>query len=145
VRKVLRRLGWKETLIAQPDLPLQIDQGASPSLSAIAGSASPSPPPRTLDTDPADRRGDRFLARLGLLDDAAPLPHPLVLAAPRSLGRMGNNSHPPHVQFDVNRAPPRRMLPRRSPEHLPVEIFVAVKAQQELSVMAAVSQMLVTR
>jgi transposase len=74
VRKRLRRSGWKETAVTQPDLPLEAEAGANPNLSAFAGSDPASPPPAaTLDTDPSDRRGDRLMARLGLLDDAAPL------------------------------------------------------------------------
>jgi len=44
---------------------------ADPELSAPAGEAEPVP--FSLDRDPADRSGDRLLARLGLLEDAAPL------------------------------------------------------------------------
>jgi len=44
--------------------------GANPNLSAFSA-ANPVVPSR--DTDPADRRGDRLLACLGLLEDAAPL------------------------------------------------------------------------
>ena len=45
-------------------------QGADPNLSAFSSTEVPA---RSLDTDPADRRGDRLLASLGLLEDAAPL------------------------------------------------------------------------
>jgi prepilin-type processing-associated H-X9-DG protein len=43
--------------------------GADPNLSALPDEECPV----TVDEDPADRRGDRLLAYLGLLDDAAPL------------------------------------------------------------------------
>ena len=49
-------------------------KGANPNLSAFAPTASGGgTPPVSVDTDPADRGGDRLLAYLGLLDDAAPL------------------------------------------------------------------------
>ena len=73
VRKLLRRLDWKEVPTTQPELPLQVEEGANPNLSAFSAAASENPSPGTLDTDPTDRRGDRLLARLGLLEDAAPL------------------------------------------------------------------------
>jgi len=95
VRKLLRRLGWKQASNLQPELSLAPVEGSNPNLSAfVAKSASPPPPvtaqsadpnlsafvssakefpSATQDTDPADRRGDRLLAYLGLLDDAAPL------------------------------------------------------------------------
>ena len=71
IRKLLRRLGWKESPPLQPGLlPLEPGDASNPNLSALAGAASVVP---SRDTDPADRRGDRLLAYLGLLDDAAPL------------------------------------------------------------------------
>lgn len=93
VRKTLRRLGWKPTAVVQPDLPLEPAAGVGvptaapqpsgpsssphatapredPNLSALA---APTPSPASQDTDPGDRRQDRVLARLGLLDDAPPL------------------------------------------------------------------------
>lgn len=99
IRKSLRRLGWKPT---DPQLPLPLKGGSIPTASSPAGratttespGAAPTPsanpnlsaifseptPPTTSDTDPMDRSGDRLLARLGLLDDAAPLfgSHPAV-------------------------------------------------------------------
>jgi len=64
--------------------------GTDPNLSA------PEPLPISLDTDPADRRFDRILAALGLLDDAAPLfrpgrsiPHAGVLLAIPALVESG--------------------------------------------------------
>ena len=102
VRKLLKRWGWKPAVIATPGL---FDQaaaltgdgspraGADPKLSAF--SSDPEPPPLTLDRDPLHRFGDRLLARLGLLEDAAPLfcsghvPHAGVLLAVPSLVRSG--------------------------------------------------------
>ena len=72
IRKVLRRLGWKETQ-SQPDLiPAEEVAPANPNLSAFTASAKESPV-ISHDTDPSDRCGDRLLARLGLLEDAPPL------------------------------------------------------------------------
>jgi transposase len=82
VRKTLRRLGWQSTPSTQGELPLANSCptqpkvptfSADPNLSAFPAAPLESPPPRSLDTDPMDRRGDRLMARLGLLDDAAPL------------------------------------------------------------------------
>jgi DNA-binding CsgD family transcriptional regulator len=99
VRKRLRRLGWSAPTPEQLPLPAT-HVGADPNLSAsmIAKASSTvqagerAPPEGTLaadpnlsafsatepvapsaDTDPSDRRLDRFFAHLGLLDDAAPL------------------------------------------------------------------------
>jgi hypothetical protein len=47
--------------------------GAHPKLSAFSTSSTQSPPPSTFDTDPRHRWTDRLFARLGLLEDAAPL------------------------------------------------------------------------
>ena len=72
IRKVLRRLGWKETQ-SQPDLiPAEEVAPANPNLSAFTASAKESLVV-SQDTDPRDRCGDRLLARLGLLEDAPPL------------------------------------------------------------------------
>ncbi len=93
IRKLLRRLGWKDPVPAQTELPLNSAGPGDPNLSAFSVSPSPSTlpeftknvvrkpsafvsaaaPPATLDTDPMDRTGDRLMACLGLLDDAAPL------------------------------------------------------------------------
>jgi len=92
VRKRLRRMGWKsevsrqdeldlrnqgvsvtDAAAASPATPSDRSTGADPNLSAFSAAAPESAPPRSLDTDPADRRGDRLLARLGMLEDAAPL------------------------------------------------------------------------
>jgi transposase len=92
IRKLLRRTGWKERAAEPPALPLETRAPANPKLSAfsstapspmpsvLAGGANPkvsafgpADPPHSVDTNPADRRGDRLLAYLGLLDDAAPL------------------------------------------------------------------------
>ena len=98
VRKLARRLGWPGRSVEQRDLPFE---SADPNLSASgeadgpaaretgaqavatedgpadpnlsASESGPEPPPFSLDRDPADRSGDRLLARLGLLEDAAPL------------------------------------------------------------------------
>ena len=95
IRKLLRRTGWKEDLL-QPglfptsgassgdrtlpvssnpsvDLPSpKPPPGANPKLSAFDFTAPPYSP-SSHDTDPTDRSADRLLARLGLLEDAAPL------------------------------------------------------------------------
>ena len=105
VRKLLKRLGWQERPPEQLPLP-----GGDPNLSAIraraattgpgtlpspgdpnlsaSGSSAAEPLPVSGDADPTDRRGDRLLAYLGVLDDAAPLfrsgpqvPHAGVLLA----------------------------------------------------------------
>lgn len=47
----------------------QVTPGADPNVSDLGVESLPT----SADTDPADRRGDRLLASLGLLDDAAPL------------------------------------------------------------------------
>jgi len=93
IRKWLRRLGWREP-DPEPNLfPLDERAPANPKLSAFSNSpttqptaaplqganpkpcasASTPPLPWTLDTDPSDRREDRLMAYLGLLDDAVPL------------------------------------------------------------------------
>jgi len=102
IRKLLKRLGWQERAPEQLPLP-----DGDPNLSAFPAAAAPAelpspgdpplsacvaldeePTPVSFDTDPADRRGDRLLAYLGVLDDAAPLfcsgprvPHGGVLLA----------------------------------------------------------------
>jgi transposase len=92
IRKLLQRMGWNE---ASPEAELALDPAANsnPNLSAsgAAGSSNPAPSPvgssnpnlsafpaappaaSSADTNPADRRGDRLLACLGLLEDAMPL------------------------------------------------------------------------
>lgn len=79
VRKRLRRIGWKDTQAGQTILPL--------AAAAQSATASPAPPcepnlsafcaedevPLSIDRDPSDRRMDRLMACLGLLEDAAPL------------------------------------------------------------------------
>lgn len=92
VRKLLRRLGFKESTPSQIPLPIEA-ASADPNLSAFlparlenpsAGPVSPADPnvsafgeddepSFSLDTDPADRRLDRFLAYLGLINDATPM------------------------------------------------------------------------
>ncbi len=102
VRKLLKRLGWKERSTEQMTMPfesadpklsasddrqaddaltganLSLDpesdggrEGADPKLPASASEQDRVP--FSFDFDPADRAGDRLLARLGLLDDAAPI------------------------------------------------------------------------
>ena len=96
VRKVLRQIGWTEPARAQALLPME-DGSANPKLSAFSIHGPPSPPfsvpstaePRrstslsadlslvpSMDKDPSDRRFDRLMAYLGLLDDAVPLFRP---------------------------------------------------------------------
>ncbi len=65
IRKLLRRLGWSAPAAEQPLLPLPAD----PNLSAPESVEFPV----SADADPADRRVDRVLAYLGMLDDAAPM------------------------------------------------------------------------
>ncbi len=72
VRKLLRRLGWKEPA-RQPELfPGQEGKSSNPKLSAF-GSVAPAAPITSADTDPTNRCADRLLARLGLLEDAPPV------------------------------------------------------------------------
>jgi len=96
IRKLLRRLGWKPAAPMQTELPLSDQRvpppeasdpaaaeapsppsastpGAHPKLSAFSAPAAPAPAMPTQDTDPSHRWLDRLLARLGLLEDAAPL------------------------------------------------------------------------
>jgi transposase len=91
VRKLLRRWGCTappsaqtEFILSSPEVPAQSPAAASALVPPASGGlrqppapeftgAAPLPPAVTSDTDPTDRRGDRLLAYLGLLDDAAPL------------------------------------------------------------------------
>lgn len=94
IRKMLRRLGWQEPSFPEAiPLPLDLGPSANPKVSAsstpttVPSSLEPtrtanpasSPAgsvsglPTSLDTDPMNRSGDRLMACLGLLDDAAPL------------------------------------------------------------------------
>jgi transposase len=118
IRKLVVRLGWRPPRSEQVRLPLA-EEAADPNLSAaplpsaapsievaepVAPAADPnlSAPestdecPTSFDTDPADRGLDRLFARLGLLDDAAPLfrdggrvPRAGVLLAVPALMRSG--------------------------------------------------------
>jgi prepilin-type processing-associated H-X9-DG protein len=113
VRKRLRRLGWKVPEAEQISLPHvameapradpnvsglqtlpvetprdEMTSGADLNLSGSTSATAPADLPFTMDDDPADRRWDRLLAYLGLLDDAAPMfrdgqavPHAGVLLA----------------------------------------------------------------
>ena len=73
VRKVLRRIGWTEPTVIPTLLPIEV-VGANPNLSAF--SSSDQPLTLSKDSDPSDRRFDRLMAYLGLLDDATPLFRP---------------------------------------------------------------------
>lgn len=84
VRKLLRQAGWVPAEPAQARLPLP--ESADPNLSAFSAPEElivDEPLPLSLDIDPADRRLDRLLAYLGLLEDAAPLFRP-GLRVPRA-------------------------------------------------------------
>ncbi|MGH7957776.1 MAG: putative transposase [Opitutaceae bacterium] len=81
VRKRLRRMGWKDTHTGQKVLPLA--EAAEP-VAASSATARPCEPnlsafcagddvSLSFDRDPSDRRMDRLMAALGLLEDAAPL------------------------------------------------------------------------
>jgi len=94
IRKLLKRLGWPErkpeqlqlpgsgpggdpNLSAFPaasaaDAPATLSPPGDPTLSA-RGSLDDEPTPVSFDPNPTDRRVDRVLACLGVLDDAAPL------------------------------------------------------------------------
>ena len=93
IRKLLSRLGWRApraeqvTLpgaTANPNLSAEAPPPPSPSEDPAVSRAAAADPnlsaldmgddcPTSFDTDPADRSLDRLFARLGLLDDAAPL------------------------------------------------------------------------
>ena len=117
IRKLLKRMGWRDPGPEQLPLPIALPDG-DPNLSAFSSApAIPSPGkastpgdpnvsafatgsdeplPISFDRNPADRRADRLLAYLGLLDDAAPLfrsesqvPHGGVLLALPSLVASG--------------------------------------------------------
>ena len=72
IRKLLQRIGWSEPT-AQTELfsPTKVP-GANPKRSAFCAAAELASVV-TQDANPADRRGDRLLAYLGLLEDAPPL------------------------------------------------------------------------
>ncbi|HRY90177.1 MAG TPA: helix-turn-helix domain-containing protein [Rubrivivax sp.] len=121
IRKQLERLGWRPRHAEQVALPLEEPApAADPNLSAHAGAPAetirseqvPAADPNlsasipepdsdaplvvSFDTDPADRKTDRLLACLGLLEDAAPLfrdgehvPHAGVLLAMPALVHSG--------------------------------------------------------
>lgn len=105
VTKALKRLGWTDSTSVQGKLDFQSggEAEAGPSIDEVpssaddpdaAPSAAPAPaveahriddrPGRaraapSADADPLNRQGDRLMARLGLLDDAAPLFAPGVI------------------------------------------------------------------
>jgi transposase len=70
IRKLLRRLGWKAVPSAQTEFAFPEEVSAHPNLSAFCSTTVPC---SSRDTDPSHRSGDRLMAYLGLLDDAAPL------------------------------------------------------------------------
>lgn len=76
VRKRLRRAGWQDQPaghqgVLEPEVVAPTPaSGVEPNLSAFGGGEDWSP---TFDADPSNRRVDRLLAYLGLLEDAAPL------------------------------------------------------------------------
>lgn len=83
VRKRLRRAGWVEPTPEQKRLPLEgalalppppvvpaAEPGCEPNLSAFCAEQEEA---ISFDRDPSDRRLDRLMAYLGLLEDAAPL------------------------------------------------------------------------
>ena len=83
VRKRLRRAGWVEPTPEQKRLPLEgalalppppvvpaAEPGCEPNLSAFGAEQEEA---ISFDHDPSDRRLDRLMAYLGLLEDAAPL------------------------------------------------------------------------
>jgi transposase len=117
IRKLLKRVGWQDPIPLQIPLPIA-SPGGDPNVSALSSTpafqapesasvpgdpnvsafASPDdgPVPVSFDRNPADRRMDRLLAYLGLLDDAAPMfrsecrvPHAGVLLALPSLVASG--------------------------------------------------------
>jgi transposase len=94
IRKLLRRMGWNTATPIQKELSLDLAPTANPNLSAPINAKAALPTPASpkgadpnlsaistsrenfafsQDADPSNRAGDRLLARLGLLEDAAPL------------------------------------------------------------------------
>ncbi len=83
VRKRLRRSGWTEPTPEQKALPLDESEAPTPPTSAPVAETGCGPNlsafcaeddvPISFDHDPSDRRLDRLMAYLGLLEDAAPL------------------------------------------------------------------------
>jgi transposase len=88
IRKLLKGIGWHDPETTQINLPIAKTDG-DPKLSAFTSlpvndkqekhsapggpKQGDEPVPFSFDTNPADRRMDRLLAYLGLLDDAAPM------------------------------------------------------------------------
>jgi DNA-binding CsgD family transcriptional regulator len=82
IRKLLKRIGWQNPEPEQIYLPIAVPRG-DPKLSAFSPPMSGNMPEKTsvtdefvplsFDSNPADRRMDRLLAYLGILDDATPL------------------------------------------------------------------------
>jgi hypothetical protein len=86
VRKRLKRSGW-----VAPDLQRELFERETPVEAPPVAPAAPQPStsatasaPPSVCADPLDRRGDRLFARIGLLDDAAP-----VFAAAANVPRAG--------------------------------------------------------
>jgi transposase len=90
IRRVLRQAGLRRRRTPATELPFAASAATSETPLAepvlVGAAAAPAPPLHsadhapnastsafTIDRDPADRSGDRFLARQGLLDDALPL------------------------------------------------------------------------
>ncbi|MBU4286464.1 MAG: helix-turn-helix domain-containing protein [Verrucomicrobia bacterium] len=93
IRNILHRIGWTQSERAEMALPLECESAChNVSASSLAGHAPLSPPAMltsdsklsafssddlplvpSMDLDPSDRRFDRLMAYLGLLDDAAPI------------------------------------------------------------------------
>ncbi len=94
IRKLLKRIGWRDHGPEQFCLPVPEPRGdpklsafpclsseETPEKSAVSEDPKPTattspddePAPLSFDTNPSDRRMDRLLAYLGVLDDAAPL------------------------------------------------------------------------
>jgi hypothetical protein len=83
VRKRLRRAAWKGPTLEQKSLALVETTIVPPTASALAAKKELEPnlsafyaeddAPMSFDQDPADRRADRLMAYLGMLEDAAPL------------------------------------------------------------------------
>jgi len=61
------------TPAAETVVQIAAEDGSPADPKQSTSASDPVPVPFSLDLDPADRAGDRLLARLGLLDDAAPL------------------------------------------------------------------------
>ena len=72
IRKLLRRMGWRDAAIQSEWFAAKAEPASNPKLSAFGSPAAKKLLP-SHDADPEDRCADRLLARLGLLEDAPPL------------------------------------------------------------------------